>query len=174
MYGGNLGDSCNRRWSAECEGVYKARSVCFMIMVIASLLLAASVMTMRRSFFRQRRKEDRHHTVTQPFRDLWQNKCLAVTIVVGFAASVMSLYIPLVNERLFKHAPIGKEWGVALVLILIWFLSVEGYKWLVRRYFRAKELEKGERGDLEARAFRTWMTGEKDGGVEVREVAEKA
>jgi magnesium-transporting ATPase (P-type) len=128
-----------------------------MIMTLASLCLALEVMSLRRSFFRMTRKEDRHHTITQPLRDLWQNKWLSGTIVLAFVISVLSLYIPGVNRRLFKHAPIDLEWAVVVVLMTIWFLFVEGYKWGVRKFYRKREMGKGDMDDLEARAFRTWI-----------------
>jgi P-type Na+/K+ transporter len=160
MYDGNLGDHCNRRYSPECNGVFKARSTCFMIMTIASLCLALEVMSRRRSFFRMRKKKDRHYTVTQPLRDLWQNKWLTWTIVLVFVVSLISLYIPGINKRLFKHVPIGKEWEVVLVLMSVWFGFVEGYKWCLRRYHKQRERKNGNVDYLELRPFRTWMNSE--------------
>jgi len=92
--------------------------------------------------------------------------------VLAFGVSMMSLYIPGMNRGLFKHAPIGREWGVVAVLMVNWWVFVEGYKWGVRRYYRKQDDKKGDRDDVEARAFRTWMGGQ-NVEAEVAAVGEK-
>ena len=46
------------------------------------------------------------------------------------------VYIPVINTKVFLHAPIGYEWGVAVAFTVLYFLGSEGWKWMKRIYFR--------------------------------------
>lgn len=48
------------------------------------------------------------------------------------------LYIPVLNEVVFKHKPITWEWGIVAVEAVLFFIGVEAWKWAKRIFFRRR------------------------------------
>lgn len=46
------------------------------------------------------------------------------------------LYIPVLNDVVFKHKPITWEWGIVAVEAVLFFVGVEAWKWAKRVFFR--------------------------------------
>lgn len=64
------------------------------------------------------------------------------------------IYIPVINSKVFKHAPISWEWGLVFVETLLFFLGVETWKFAKRVYYRrVGETAKNPEEDLEKRAL---------------------
>ena len=85
--------------------------------------------------------------------------------MIGFVTTFPILYIPVINDVVFKHTGISWEWGVVFVEGTLFFLGVELWKWCKRVYFRraAKRAEKtgenvGNTGNM--RAFSRYSTSE--------------
>ncbi|PYH87824.1 potassium/sodium eff [Aspergillus ellipticus CBS 707.79] len=141
---GNLARNCNSSYSAACDTVYRARATTFVCMTWFALFLAWEMMHLRRSFF------DMHppaSSQTNPnskwstgwMHDIWRNQFLFWGIMVGFGLTFPVLYIPVINDVVFKHVGIGWEWGVVFVEAGLFFGGVEGWKFCKRAYFRRRE-----------------------------------
>lgn len=156
---GNLGSGCNRRYSEDCDTVFRARATTFVCLTWFALFLAWEMVNMRRSFFRMQPKSKRYFT--QWMYDVWRNKFLFWAVVAGFVTIFPTLYIPGVNHVVFKHEGITWEWGVVLVESFLFFAGVEAWKWAKRIYFRrmASKRTKSEEEhiDKELRPFRQYM-----------------
>ncbi|QLG70423.1 hypothetical protein HG535_0A03620 [Zygotorulaspora mrakii] len=149
---GNLGIGCNSSYNDTCTDVFRARSTAFSTMTWCALILAWEVIDMRRSFFRMQPETDR--PFTQFFIDVWSNQFLFWSIVIGFAGTFPVVYIPVINDKVFLHKPIGYEWGLAFAFTIAFWIGAEMYKYAKRLYFRNKSMAEDPESDLEKKAAR--------------------
>ena len=156
---GSLGRNCNDAYSAQCDTVFRARATCFACLTWFSLFLAWEMVDMRRSFFRMQPGSKKYFT--QWFHDVWRNKFLFWSIMAGFITIFPVLYIPVINDKVFKHTGISWEWGIVFVATFLFFLGVESWKWAKRVYFRKNDKKAGRRRgsvDLEERVFERYLS----------------
>jgi Na+-exporting ATPase len=154
---GNLGNGCNERYDFElCDTVFRARATTFVCLTWFALFLAWEMVNMRRSFFRMQPKSKRYFT--QWAIDVWRNKFLFWAIVAGFVTIFPTLYIPVLNHRVFKHTGISWEWGIVFIEATLFFAGVEFWKWCKRIYFRRRDVRLGTtKEDLEKSAFKDYF-----------------
>ncbi|CAG7987665.1 unnamed protein product [Penicillium salamii] len=136
---GNLARGCNKEWSEEikdCELVFRARATTFVCLTWFALFLAWEMVNMRRSFFRMQPKSKKYFT--QWMHDVWRNKFLFWSIMAGWITMFPILYIPVLNDVVFKHKPITWEWGIVAVEAILFFVGVEAWKWAKRVFFRRR------------------------------------
>lgn len=138
LYGwgdGDLSRGCNSS-ADNCDTVFRARATTFVCMTWFALFLAWEMMDMRRSFFRMKPGSKKYFT--QWMYDVWENKFLFCGIMIGFVTTFPILYIPVINDIVFKHKGISWEWGVVFVEAMLFFAGVEAWKWCKRIFFRRK------------------------------------
>ncbi|KAF8757857.1 cation transport ATPase (P-type) family [Rhizoctonia solani] len=102
---GDLGEHCNKSY-AGCETIFRARSVVFVTLTLQNLLVAWELKSLDRSLFNL-------YPNSNVFKDLWNNQ--------------------MFNTVVFRHAPIGWEWGVVFGMTAVFIGAVELWKMLVRR-----------------------------------------
>ena len=167
MYGfgdGNLGENCNESYSEACETVFRARTTTFVSLTWFALFLAWEMVNMRRSFFRMQPGSKRYFT--QWAHDVWRNQFLFWAVIAGFVTIFPTIYIPVLNHQVFKHAPISWEWGVVFVEAVVFFLGCEAWKWAKRVFFRRRASRMGYTpDDLERLAFSEFTTEERSSEV---------
>lgn len=149
-FDGEFGESCNKRYSESCRDVFRSRSAAFATMTWCALILAWEVVDMRRSFFRMQPETDA--PVKQFFRDIWGNKFLFWSIMFGFVSAFPVVYIPVINEIVFLHMPIGFEWGLAIGFSVAFWIGCELYKYGKRVYFRSRSKAANSASDLEKKS----------------------
>ncbi|KAJ5346718.1 hypothetical protein N7541_009200 [Penicillium brevicompactum] len=136
---GNLARGCNKEWSEEikdCELVFRARATTFVCLTWFALFLAWEMVNLRRSFFRMQPKSKKYFT--QWMYDVWRNKFLFWSIMAGWITMFPILYIPVLNDVVFKHKPITWEWGIVAVEAVLFFTGVEAWKWAKRVFLRRR------------------------------------
>ena len=160
---GSLGSNCNNAYSQECDTVFRARATTFVCLTWFALFLAWEMVNMRRSFFRMQPKSKKYFT--QWAFDVWRNQFLFWAIIAGFVTIFPVLYIPVLNDRVFKHTGITWEWGVVLIEAFLFVGGVEAWKWAKRIYFRrvaaattTAAATAGTMGGSESRMFAQYMT----------------
>lgn len=161
FYDGNLGADCNLAYSASCDGVFRARSTCYTVMMWIFLFFAWELVDSRRSFF------DGAVGNTRAWAGrLWRNTFLFWSVVIGFFVIFLTLYIPGLNRVVFLHTGIDKEWGIVFAMTILFFVGAETWKWTKRIFLRRRNLMhrkdagSGEE-DLEKRTFeRFYDSGE--------------
>ncbi|CAI4325789.1 BFP_1a_G0009010.mRNA.1.CDS.1 [Saccharomyces cerevisiae] len=150
LYGinnGGLGVNCDRSYNSSCRDVYRSRSAAFATMTWCALILAWEVVDMRRSFFRMH--PDTDSPVKEFFRSIWGNQFLFWSIIFGFVSAFPVVYIPVINDKVFLHKPIGAEWGLAIAFTIAFWVGAELYKCGKRRYFKTQRAHNPE-NDLES------------------------
>lgn len=156
---GNLGANCNKSFNPTCETVFRARATTFACLTWFSLFLAWQMLDMRRSFFAM--QPGSHKFFTQWAIDVWRNKFLFLSIIFGFVTIFPVLYIPVINDTVFRHKGISWEWGIVFVATFLFFLGIETWKWGKRVFFRRREEQAGARRgsvDLEQRVFERYLS----------------
>ncbi|CAK7239439.1 MAG: potassium/sodium eff [Sporothrix thermara] len=134
VYGANdgqLGHDCNSAWSAPCRAVFRARATVFVQLTYLILLSAWEFKDMRRSLFRLN-PDNPHAFPLNVATDLWANKFLFFSVIVGAVPPVILIYIPVVGEKVMKHQPISWEWGLVVAGIVVFLLAVELWKYIKR------------------------------------------
>ena len=160
---GNLGENCNETYSEACETVFRGRATTFVSLTWFALFLAWEMVNMRRSFFRM--QPGSKHYFTQWARDVWRNQFLFWAVVAGFVTIFPTIYIPVLNHQVFKHAPISWEWGIVFVEAVVFFAGCEAWKWAKRIFFRRRASKMGYTpDDLERLAFSEFTTEERSEG----------
>jgi magnesium-transporting ATPase (P-type) len=156
--GGQIGFRCNESIGDGCDTIFRARATCFATITWFSVFLAWEVIDMRRSFFRM--QPGSPFIFTQWVRDVWRNKFLFWSVMAGFITIFPVLYIPVINDVVFKHTGISWEWGIVFVASLLFFAGVESWKWAKRIYFRRQAKKNGvvSNDDVESRIFKRYLT----------------
>lgn len=162
FYDGEFGHDCNLSYSESCEGVFRARSTCYTAMMWIFVFFAWELVDSRLSFFHGAFRNTKSWATR-----LWRNPFLFWSVVVGFFITIPTLYIPVLNDTVFLHAGIDKEWGIIFAETIFFFASAEFYKWVKRAYLRKKGLmqRKGEgtsEEDLEKRTFDRFYSSSSD------------
>jgi len=137
--GGRVGENCNNAYSEECSAVFRARATCFTCLTWFSLFLAWEMTDMRKSLFRA----PHNRKPTQWVYNVWSNRFLFWAVISGFFTVFPVLYLPVVSTTIFKHKGITWEWAIVLVESILFFLSVEGWKWAKRVYLRRRKRREG-------------------------------
>jgi len=162
---GNLGTGCNETYSPQCELVFRARSTTFVSLTWFALFLAWEMVHMRRSFFRMESKPDNPFTIWM--RHAWRNPFLFWSIFAGFVTVFPIIYIPVINTKVFKHAPISWEWGIVFIESILFFAGVELWKLGKRVYFRRwGEKAINPETELAGQNFSRYASVATDGDVE--------
>ncbi|GAT29612.1 sodium P-type ATPase [Aspergillus luchuensis] len=149
---GNLATECNSSYSTSCDTVFRARATTFVCMTWFALLLAWEMMHLRRSLFNMHDSSTPTSTSNSKPRtkytgwlsDIYRNKYLFWGIVIGFVLTFPVLYIPVINDVVFKHIGIGWEWGVVFVEAGLFLGGVEGWKWVKRVFVRRWAAKRGD------------------------------
>jgi len=162
FYDGNFGHDCNLRYDASCEGVFRARSTCYTAMMWIFVFFAWELVDSRLSFFHGAFRNTKSWAMR-----LWKNPFLFWSVIAGFVLIFPTLYIPVLNDRVFLHAPIDKEWGIVFAVTIFFFVGAELYKWAKRSFLRKRGLmqKKGEgtgEEDLEKRTFERFYSSSSD------------
>jgi Na+-exporting ATPase len=119
--GGVFGTNCGVALYPSCEVIYRARAIVFVSLTILFLLHAFEMKDPRKSMFRM---------------NLLQNKPLLISVIGGLFALVPTVYIPKLNETVFKMMHIGWEWSLCGASIAFYIIGAESYKAIKRRFFR--------------------------------------
>jgi Na+-exporting ATPase len=134
---GDLGIDCNLEYSPACEPVFRARATCYATMTWIFLLFAWGLIDLRRSLF----------YMPNGFKawamHLWGNQFLFYAVTVVFFTVFATLYIPVLNHVVFKHAGISWEWAIVFIDVGVFMALSEAWKWTKRIYFRRKTLQIG-------------------------------
>lgn len=144
---GALGTGCNETSGNDCSLVFKGRSAAFAAFTWCALLLAWECLHMRLSFF-QMRPESEDPWYVSLGKDLWDNQFLFWSIMGAVVSVFPVIYIPVINDIVFLHNPIGYEWGLSVAFTLVFFVGCEAWKYVKRLYLR-KAVVKNPEYELE-------------------------
>ena len=128
---GNLGKDCNKHFGDSCGPVFRARAAVFAELTWLILLSAWEFKDLRRSLFRLHPNDDRKFPL---FHDVYENKFLFWSVVIAAVSVFPVVYIPVLNESVFKHTAISWEWGVVVGFTILYIVGLEAWKFVKRTY----------------------------------------
>ncbi|KHN95063.1 P-type Na+-ATPase [Metarhizium album ARSEF 1941] len=140
--GGNLGENCNTEYTDACDAVFKARAATFAELTWLILISAWEFKSLRRSMFRLNPDDDSRFPV---LKDLYSNRFLFWSVILGGLSVFPVVYIPFLNTRFFKHKGISWEWALAVGFTVVFVAGIEAWK-LVKRRFHLLEDRPVQRG----------------------------
>lgn len=126
----DLGDGCNEGFNSTCDTVFRARATTFATLTFLLLLTAWEVKHFSRSLFRMNPMSSQGPLSIFP--TIWQNRFLFWAVVAGFVIAFPIVYLPVVNELVFKHHAISWEWGIVFGCTAAYLACVETWKAIKR------------------------------------------
>ncbi|CAG9976057.1 unnamed protein product [Clonostachys byssicola] len=135
--GGNLGTGCNQKYNDSCDAVFRARAATFAELTWLILISAWEFKSLRRSMFRLHPDDDS----TFPFfKDIYENRFLFWSVIVGGLSVFPVVYIPYLNTDFFKHKGITWEWALAVGFTLVFVAGIEAWKFVKRQFHLLEDL----------------------------------
>jgi magnesium-transporting ATPase (P-type) len=137
---GDLGSNCNETYSESCDTVFRARATVFALLTWTLLIFAWECKHFERSLFRLNPNE--------PFglrnigRNVYDNRFLFWAVVIAFVSVFPVIYIPVLNETVFKHKAIGWEWAIVICGLILFLFGVETWKFIKRNLMRRDNMGK--------------------------------
>jgi len=122
----SLGDGCNQEYNPSCDAVFRARATTYATLTFLLLVTAWEVKHFSRSLFNM--DPIRNPKTFSVFPTLWKNRFLFWAVMAGFVVAFPVIYLPVVNQLVFKHHAITWEWGVVLGCTCVYLLCVESWK----------------------------------------------
>jgi Na+-exporting ATPase len=127
--GGDLGSGCNEGWNETCDVVFRARATTYATITLLLLVTAWEVKHFSRSLFNMYPNTPSSAPPgLSVFPTLWRNRFLFFAVVAGLLMMFPIVYIPVINEKVFKHGAITWEWGVAFGCVVIYIGAIESWK----------------------------------------------
>jgi potassium/sodium efflux P-type ATPase len=115
---GDFGTNCNERSGVGCELVKRARGAAFLTLNTLLILHAYNCRHLRASAFAL---------------PLLENKVLAWSLFIGTLVAIPILYVPWLNDEVFKHSGLTWEWAMVAVFTVVFEALAELYKFIKRR-----------------------------------------
>lgn len=112
--------NCNDTGAVHCSEVWTARTTAFVVLYLGLQLHAYNVRHARRSIFKMKWTDN-------PW--LWGSTLFNIAVLIPL------IYIPVIAEKVFIHAEISWQWGVALGFLAVFIGCVEVYKLLKNKFF---------------------------------------
>ena len=138
IYGANNGDlgfDCNTEYSSACDAVFRARAATFAELTWLILISAWEFKSLRRSMFRLNPNDDSRFPI---FKDLYANRFLFWSVILGALSVFPIVYIPFLNTKFFKHKGISWEWALSVGFTVVFVAGMELWK-LCKRTFHLLE-----------------------------------
>lgn len=127
----DLPPGCTDDVSDNCLPVLRARATTFATLCFLLLVTAWEVKHFHRSLFAM---DKRWTGPSSVFKTAYDNSFLFWSVVAGFLATFLVIYIPYVNKYVFKHAGITWEWIVVVGCVVTYVGLVESWKAIKRRF----------------------------------------
>lgn len=130
---GALGFDCNRDYNESCDVVFRARAAVFAELTWLILISAWEFKSLRRSLFNLD-PLNAQESKFPFFKDIYSNRFLFWSVVIGAASVFPAIYIPALNTKVFKQKGISWEWALAIGAVVIFVSGVETWKAIKRRW----------------------------------------
>ena len=127
----NLPIGCNEEFHTHCNVVFRARASTFATLSFLLLVTAWEVKHFHRSLFAM---DDRFTGPLSVFKTVYHNRFLFWSVVAGFLATFPVVYIPYVNNIVFKHSGLSWEWGIVGGCVVVYVGLIEAWKAVKRRF----------------------------------------
>ncbi|KAK3814942.1 MAG: potassium/sodium efflux P-type ATPase [Benniella sp.] len=135
---GDLGSGCNGHYSPSCDGVFRGRATAYACLTLLILAHVINCRALREPGWTRKN-----------LATLKYNKMLWLSVVVGTILVFPIIYIPGLNQNVFKHSSLRYEWGYVIAAVIIFIGFAEGYKFIKRRLMKPLSLQTDAAKEME-------------------------
>eukprot|EP00474_Spongospora_subterranea_P010461 CRZ10919.1 hypothetical protein [Spongospora subterranea] len=122
---GNFGRDCSHSYNDTCFDVFRGRGVCFATLTTILLLHTYNCRDIRGSVWN-----------IDGISRAFENVYIPYSVCTGMAVVFISLYVPYLNQEVFKHSGFDIEWLLVIASTLVFIAISEAYKFGKRRFLQ--------------------------------------
>jgi P-type Na+/K+ transporter len=131
---GDLGYDCNENYNPSCGLAYRARGTAYSTLTVLLSVMALEAKHLTLGLFNM--------DPTRPgplsiFTTVAKNRFLFFAVLAGMITPLPIIYIPVINQTVFRHHPLSWEWGLVFGSVVCFVALVESWK-AVKRHRRRK------------------------------------
>lgn len=135
---GDLGFDCNENFNASCGLAYRARGTAYSVLTILLSVMALEAKHLKLGLFNM--SADRRGPLSI-FHTVTKNRFLFFGVLAGLLTPVPIIYLPVINQRVFRHHPLSWEWGLVFGSLVCFVSLVESWKAIKRRRMKSNGTE---------------------------------
>ena len=131
---GDLGYDCNESYNETCGLAYRARGTAYSILTVLLSVMALEAKHLTLGLWNMDPER------TGPFAIIYnikKNRFLFLAVMAGMATPFPIIYIPVINQVVFRHHPLTWEWGLVYGSLVSFVALVESWKAIKRRWLRS-------------------------------------
>ena len=132
---GNLGSDCNENFNSTCGLAYRARGTAYSILTVLLSVMALEAKHLKFGLFNM---DPERHGPLSIFHTITKNRFLFCAVMAGMATPFPIIYIPVINQAVFRHHPLTWEWGLVFGSLVCFVMLVESWKAIKRRKLRSR------------------------------------
>ena len=146
---GDLGLDCNENYNDTCGLTYRARGTAYGTLTVLLSVMALEAKHLKFGLFNM---DPDHRGPTSIFYTITQNRFLFFAVLAGVITPFPIIYLPVINQRVFRHHPLSWEWGLVAGSLVCFVALVESWKAIKRRRMkynvRLVDLKKSEESSI--------------------------
>lgn len=127
----DLGFDCNENYNPSCDLTYRARGTAYATLTVLLSVMALEAKHLTLGLFNM--DFDRRAGLSSFFHTITKNRFLFFAVLAGLITPFPIIYLPVVNRTVFRHLPLGWEWGLVFSSIVLFVALVEAWKAIKRR-----------------------------------------
>lgn len=131
---GDLGMDCNQNFNSTCGLAYRARGTAYSILTVLLSVMALEAKHLKFGLFNM---NPEHSGPLSIFYTFTKNRFLFFAVLAGFMTPFPIIYLPVINQRVFRHHPLSWEWGLVFASLMCFVTLVESWKAIKRRRMRS-------------------------------------
>ena len=131
---GDLGVDCNENYNSSCGLSYRARGTAYSVLTV---LLSVMALEAKHLKFGLWNMSADHHGPFAIFHNVTKNRFLFFAVLAGLVTPFPIIYLPVINERVFRHHPLSWEWGLVFGSLFCFVALVESWKAVKRHRMRS-------------------------------------
>ena len=131
---GDLGFDCNENYNETCGLAYRARGTAYSILTV---LLSAMALEAKHLTLGLWNMDPERTGPLAIFHNIRKNRFLFFAVLAGMVTPFAIIYIPVINQIVFRHHPLTWEWGLVFASLVCFVGLVESWKAVKRRWLKS-------------------------------------
>ncbi|KAK3717248.1 hypothetical protein LTR37_005957 [Vermiconidia calcicola] len=131
---GDLGADCNETYNSTCGLAYRARGTAYSILTVLLSVMALEAKHLTLGLFNMSPEKSGPLSL---LTTITKNRFLFFAVMAGMITPFPIIYIPIINQVVFRHHPLSWEWGLVLGSLVCFVALVESWKAIKRRRLRS-------------------------------------
>ena len=129
----DLGFDCNENFNPSCGLSYRARGTAYAILTVLLSVMALEAKHLKYGLFNMHPEKSGPLSI---FYTITRNRFLFFAVLAGIITPFPIIYLPVINQKVFRHHPLSWEWGLVAGTLVCFVALVESWKAIKRRRMR--------------------------------------